>query len=255
LHAACAARRIIVRRHPRPSYSGAEITLRDGSRRITLRDRWATEPAAEPSTALEVAADGHLAGRITFARSSRPLAADAIRELRRYGPLTVGLVSDRPDPEAASLAEALGLDFHLGGLSSRGKAEAVRSCRRRGLKVAYVGDCRREPDAARAADVAISMAEDLDPTNDPAQVLVLRRDLGWLAGLHGRSRSHIDCLRAVQHFVLIPNLCCIAGAFFLGFTSLSSVVITNLGTFAVYTGLPRRRGLRPLPNLARRGRT
>jgi hypothetical protein len=98
--------------------------------------------------------------------------------------------------------------------------------------------------------VAISMADDLDPANDPARVMVLRPDLGWLAGLRERSRSHVECLHAVHRFVLIPNLCCIAGAFFLGFTSLSAVVITNLGTFAVYTGLPRR-GPRVLPGPAR----
>ena len=98
-----------------------------------------------------------------------------------------------------------------------------------------------EPEAAREADVAISMADDLDPARDPAQVLVLRPDLGWIAGLRERSRSHIDCLRAVHSFVLIPNIACVAGAFFLGFTSLYSVILTNLGTFAIYTGLPRRR--------------
>ncbi len=251
LQAACATRRIIVRRSQRPSYRGAEITLREGVRSITLRDRRGTEPAADPALALEVATDGRPVGRIAFGRSSRPRAVEALRELRRHGPMTIGLLSDRLESEAAPLAEALGLDFHLGGLSSAAKAEAVRSCRRRGLKVAFVGDCRREPEAARAADVAISMFDDIDPANDPAQVLVLRPDLGWIAGLRERSRSHVNCLRTVHNFVLIPNLFCIAGAFFLGFTSLSSVVLTNLGTFAVYTGLPRRRGWRVLPALGR----
>jgi hypothetical protein len=34
---------------------------------------------------------------------------------------------------------------------------------------------------------------------------------------------------------LIPNLACIAGAFVWGFTSLASVVVTNLGTYCVYS--------------------
>ena len=65
--------------------------------------------------------------------------------------MTIGLVPDRPDAEVAPLAAALDMDFHVGGLSSDAKAVAVRSLRERGLKVAYVGDCRREPDAAREA--------------------------------------------------------------------------------------------------------
>lgn len=251
LLAACAARRIIVRRDRRPSYRGPEITVDDGSRSITFRDHRGPEPAGESSPTLEVANDSRPVGRIAFGRSSRLQAAETIRELRRRGPVAIGLLSDRPDAEAAALARALGMDFHLGGLSPEGKAEAVRSCRRRRLEVAFIGDCRREREAAGAAVVAISMADEIDPANDPAPILVLRPDLGWIAGLRERSRSHVECLRAVHHVVLVPNLCCIAGAFFLGFTSLSSVVLTNLGTLAVYTGLPRARGPRALSAPAR----
>jgi cation transport ATPase len=240
LQAACASRRLIVRRKQRPSYRGPEITLRDGTRSITFRDRRGTGPTTHVAPTLDVAADGRAVGRISFGRSSRPRAAESIRELRRRGPMMIGLLSDRPDPEAASLAGSLGMDFHLGGLSSEGKAEAVRACRRRGLRVAFVGDCGREPGAARAADVAISMADPVDPAHDPAQVLVLRPDLDWAAGLRDRARSHVDRVRSLQGFILIPNLACVAGAFFLGFTSLSAVVLTNLGTLAVYTGLPQR---------------
>ena len=240
LHAACAARRIIVRRNFQPSYRGPEITLRDAGRSIALRERRETGSPADPAAALEVATDGRPVGRITFGRSSRPRAAQAIRDLRRCGPLAIGLLSDRPDAEAASLADALGMDFHLGGLPPGGKAEAVRSCRRRGLRVAYIGDCCREPDAAREADVAISLTDPIDPARDPAQVLVLRPDLDWAAGLRERARSHVHRVRSVHRFVLIPNLACVAGAFFLGFTSLSAVILTNLGTLAIYNGLPQR---------------
>jgi Cu2+-exporting ATPase len=253
LGAACAARRIIIRRGARASYRGPEITLHDRARRFAIREARGDTPADLPPD-LEVAADGRAIGRIAFSRSPRLHAAQAIRELRRHGPLAIGLLSDRPESEAAPLAGALGVDFHLAGLSSRMKAEALRDCRRRGHRVVYVGDCRREPEAAREAYAAISIADDLEPAHDPVQVLVLRPDLGWIAGLRERSRSHVECLRAVHTFVLMPNLICIAGAFFLGFTSLSSVVLTNLGTFAVYTGLPRRRGLRALPTTARTGR-
>ena len=90
-----------------------------------------------------------------------------------------------------------------------------------------------------------------DPAHDPAPVLVLRTDLDWIAGLRERSRSHVARLRTIHGAVLVPNLFCIAGAFFLGFTSLSAVVLTNLGTLAVFSGLPNLRGPRALPSLAR----
>jgi cation transport ATPase len=240
LHAACAARRIVVRRNPRSSYRGPEITLREGTHSITIRDRRGLESPTDPAPLLEIATDGRPTGRIAFARSSRPRAAESIRQLRQHGPLSIGLISDRAESEATLLAEALGTDFHLSGLSSDGKADAVRSYRRRGHTVAYIGDCRRELEAARAADVAISLADPLAPERDPAQVLVLRSDLDWAAGLRDRAHSHVARIRTIHGAILVPNLFCIAGAFFLGFTSMSAVVLSNLGTLAVYCGLPHQ---------------
>ncbi len=251
LNAAAAARRVVVRRDLRPSYRGPEITLRDRTRSIIVRDLRDSHATADLPSGLEVSADGRPIGRIAFGRSAEPLAAASLRELRAHGPLTIGLVSDRPDAEAAALAEALGLDFHLGGLSPDAKAQAIRSLRERGHRAAFVGDCRREPDAAREAHVAISMAADAgDTEDDPAQVLVHRDDLDWAAGLRELSRAHVARVRTIHGAILVPNLLCVAGAFFLGFTSLSAVVLTNLGTLAVFTGLPHQ--IHP-PGLRRRG--
>src|SRR5262249_10985296 len=149
---------------------------------------------------------------------------------------TIGLLSDQPDTGAGPLARALGLDFHRAGLSSAAKVELLRACRERGLKVVYVGDARAEPRVAREARVAISWADGVDPDPDPAQVLVFRSDLDWIGPLRERSRAHLDQVRTVHGSILVPNLACIAGAFFLGFTSLSAVILTNLGTWAVYAG-------------------
>ena len=45
--------------------------------------------------------------------------------------------------------------------------------------------------------------------------------------------------------ILVPNLACVAGVIFLGLTSLSVVVLTNLGTLAVYSGLAGRKAASP----------
>jgi Cu2+-exporting ATPase len=223
-----------------PNYRGPGITLVHEAGDFTIRD--APEPGAPPMSppALEISADGRVLGRITFRPSARPRAAEALGELRRRGRRTIGLLSDQPESAAAPLAQALGLDFHLAGLSSQAKADVLRACRDRGLKAVYVVDARLEPGAAREAHVAISWSDGIDPGQDPAQVLVLRPDLAWIGPLRERSESHVDRVRAVHDSILLPNLACIAGVFFLGFTSLSSVILTNLGTWAIYSGLPRR---------------
>ncbi|HZW33271.1 MAG TPA: HAD family hydrolase, partial [Isosphaeraceae bacterium] len=215
-----------------PSYRGPGITLIHQAGWFSIRD--APELSASPMSPppLEISADGRVLGRITFRAAARPRAAEAIAALRRAGGRTIGLLSDQPEATAAPLAQVLGLDFHRAGLSSQAKADLLRACRDRGLKAVYVGDARREPRAAGAAHVAISWSDGLDPAQDPAQILVLRPDLAWIGPLRERSRSHLDRVRAVHGSILLPNLACIAGAFFLGFTSLSAVILTNLGTWA-----------------------
>ena len=72
LSAACAARRMIVRRGLQPSYRGPEITLRDRDRSITIRDLRESGPSSDGSPGLEVSADGRPIGRIAFGRASVP---------------------------------------------------------------------------------------------------------------------------------------------------------------------------------------
>jgi Cu2+-exporting ATPase len=223
-----------------PSYHGPGITLDHQAGCFSVRDGHDLDATSLRARPLEVMADGRVLGRITFRPSARPRAAEAIGALRRHGCRTIGLLSDQPDSTAGPLARSLGLDFHRASLSSHAKAEFLRACRARGLKVVYVGDARAEPCAAREAQVAISWSDGLDSDPNPAQVLILQADLDWIGPLRERSRAHLDRVRAVHGSILIPNLACIAGAFFLGFTSLSAVILTNLGTWAIYAGLPRR---------------
>jgi hypothetical protein len=64
--------------------------------------------------------------------------------------------------------------------------------------------------------------------------------MGWLGPLRELSRAHVDRVRTVHGAILLPNLACIAGAFVLGISGLPVVLLSNLGTLAVYSGLARR---------------
>jgi Cu2+-exporting ATPase len=250
LRAACEARKIPLL-SPAPREFGADVTLHDHGQIIKVgnlgdpallpeRPGRPREPLpARPIDSLMVGVNGQIAGLIDFRRSGRLLAASAIDELRgrlRH-PLAIGLVSERPDAEARELATALKLDFHHGNVTTTDLVRLVRGCRRRGLTVAYVGDTVRRARGAREADVAISMAPDgIDQLDrNPAHLLLLQPRLDRLGVLHEVSRLHHQRSRVAEGSVLIPNLFCVAGAFFLGFTSLATVVVTNLGTLGAYT--------------------
>jgi Cu2+-exporting ATPase len=219
-----------------PRYRGSSIVVEDGAVSVTLDDA-RTFGAAPSGSPLFLAANGRTVGRIFFRQTSESRLAGAVEALRHQGGVAIGLFSAEMSRTAEPSESQLKPDFHHAGLSSSAKADLLRSCRNRGLKIAYVGDCRREPQAAREAHVAISVAGDFDPDHDPAQILVLRNDFTWLPALCELSRTHAGRVQRAQNLILVPNLVCIAGAFFLGFTSLWSVVITNLGTWAIYAGL------------------
>jgi Cu2+-exporting ATPase len=223
----------------RVNYRGAGITFCDSDRSICVRDARGQDSPSPAALPLEVVVDGHLAGIVLFGPSPGPHAAATIRQLRSRR-VVVGLLSRRADREVESLARALEVDLHAGDLSPQGKADLLKTLRRRGRKVAYVGDCVRYPEVARTAHVAISFSAQPAIEDDGALARVLRTDLGWLAPVHEICRSHVDRVRVVHGAILLPNIACVAGAFFGGFTSLSSVVVTNLGTLAVYSGLARR---------------
>jgi len=239
MQAACELNKIVLPSVQR-SYRGPGIAFSDNARNVCVRDARGQDSPSPNCLPLEVVIDGRLTGMVIFGPSPGPASAGAISDLRRRG-LVVGLISQRADEKLAVLAQTLAVDVHAGGLSQGAKVQLLQSLRSRGRKVAYIGECSQAPEVAQAAHVAISVAGDSDPERDTSQVRVLRADLAWLGPLHELSRAHVDRVRIVHGATLVPNLACIAGAFFFGFTSMAAVVLTNLGTLAIYSGLPRRR--------------
>jgi cation transport ATPase len=193
---------------------------------------------AQPIDSLMVGIDGQIAGLIDFRYSSRLAAAAALQDLRAKAqtPLAIGLVSETDGSSIRHLSKLLGVDFHHGGLATEDLSKLIRGCRKRGLKVAYVGECLSRAQAARESDVAISLdndgLENLD--RNPAGILLLKPELARLGMLFEVAQIHRRRLLVAQGSAWIPNLFCMAGAFFLGFSSLTSVAITNLGTYSTY---------------------
>ncbi len=221
-------------------YGGGMAVFHGGKAYAVAEDAGSAGVAAEGRGALVVTEAGRTIGRVRFGDSATPRAARALRAIGDAAPWPVGLISGRDEAATAALAGSLGVANFLGGLSTESKAGLLRTLRERGLNVAYVGDCRREPEVAREAGVAISVAGEFDPDRDPAPIVLLRGDLARIAGLRALAEAHVGRVRSVHGSAMIPNLVCIAGAFLFGFTSLATVIITNLGTLGVYARLPHR---------------
>jgi cation transport ATPase len=107
------------------------------------------------------------------------------------------------------------------------------------MKTAFIGRCSRRAEAAAEAYVAVSIGDDADLDADPAAVLLLQPRIDPFTNLWEIARTNENRLRSLQRFILVPNLLCVAGAFFFGATALTAVLVSNLGTFALYSSAVR----------------
>jgi cation transport ATPase len=191
---------------------------------------------AEPAVSLMVGINGRVAGLIHFQRSSRPEATSTFKRLQSKRNVRIGLISNQSHKSLAPLAMSLGVDFHQGDLNTDDRIGLLKDCRQRGIKVAYISDRHVDPCIAAEAHIVISIVEggthSLD--NDPAPVCLLRPQFFNLGQLWDIAHIHQRRLKVAHGYAILPNLLCVAGAFTWGFTSLASVVVTNLGTGALY---------------------
>jgi Cu2+-exporting ATPase len=234
-----------------PIECATDVTLLHGNDRIKVGDlgprtRGHSPPReldapyqaeSEPTNSLMVGINGRVSGLIHFRRSTRLEAASSLRQLRSQRNLQVGIVSQQPHATLSSLAASLGADFHISSRSPDERLRLLEHCRRCGFKVAYIGDCRTDPRIAAKVHVALSIVEDAgnDWNHDPAPIWLLQPRLAKLGTLWDIAHIHQHRLKVAHGYALIPNLFCITGAFAWGFTSLASVVMTNLATYSVYS--------------------
>ena len=185
---------------------------------------------------LMVGINGQVAGLVHFRRSDKLEAVATLRRLRAKRNLLVGIISQESQSLGSSLATSFSADFHVHCASVDERVRFLRNCRNRGLKVAYVGDYKLDPEVIAEVNVAISLVgnerNNLDHFSAP--ICLLQPRITRLAELWEIASVHRRRLRVSHGYALIPNLACIAGAFVWGFTSLTSVILTNLATYCVY---------------------
>jgi len=106
---------------------------------------------------VSIAIDGNIAGIIGFKDTLREGIPVILKSLRQKGIKEIFMLTGDSKICAAKVSEELGIDACQAGLLPEEKSEFISFCRKKGLRIAMVGDGINDAPALAAANVGIAM--------------------------------------------------------------------------------------------------
>ncbi|MFE5566870.1 heavy metal translocating P-type ATPase [Amycolatopsis japonica] len=132
--------------------------------------------AADGATAILVAVDGRIAGRLEVRDVVKPSARAAVDALHALGLRTVLLTGDN-EAAARVVADEIGVSDVRAGVLPAEKAAVIEELRAGGARVAMVGDGINDGPALATADLGMAMAQGSDIAVRSADMVLVREDL------------------------------------------------------------------------------
>ena len=208
------------------------------------------EMRRDGATVLVVAVDGEPAGMLAVTDRLRPSAAPALEALRAEGIRVVMLTGDNR-ATAAAIARSLRIHDVEAEVLPEGKSAIVARYRSDGRVVAMAGDGVNDAPALARADVGIAMGTGTDVAIESAAIVLLRGDLGGLAGARRLAKAVMANIRQNLVFAFLYNAAGVpiaAGALYPIFGLLLSPVIAaaamSLSSVSVIGNALRLRNVR-----------
>lgn len=213
-------------------------TVRVGSARFMEHEGVTLPPEIERETRLAhddgnslvlVGVDGALGGALELQASERPEAAAVIAGLRARGAKHIAIISGDHEQPTRRLAERLGVDRYFAEVLPQDKAKYVELLQKEGRTVCFIGDGVNDSIALKTANVSISLRGASSVATDTAQVVFIEDNLVKLLQLFDVSRALKKNLNVSWGLIIVPNVICMAGAFFGGFGVMHSMIFNQIG--------------------------
>lgn len=227
-------------------------SIRVGSRRFMENEKISipskieqaiSEAHGEGNSLVFVAVDDHLGGALEIQAALRPEIPAILDGLRRRGIEHLTIISGDHEAPTRKLAQRLGMDRYFAEVLPQDKGKYIDLLKAEGRTVCFIGDGINDSIALQKADVSISLRGASAIATDTAQVVFMEESLSKLCDLHDIAVNLQRNVATSWKLILVPNLLCIAGTFFLGFGVMASVLANNVAAIAaLYNGL-RPRGL------------
>ncbi len=200
-------------------------------------------PEAESFSAIYVASNSELQGRIEYRDLPRPESREVVAALVRNEGVEVHMLTGDNWRTAKTVAAELGIEpnnTHAEAFPEQ-KATVVRQLHEQGKTVAFVGDGLNDSPALAYADVSVSFAHGSEIARETADVVLMQNDLQGLLEAIAIARQAKTLIHQNTGIVAVPNLTALILAVLVGINPLAATVVNNGST--VVAGL---NGLRPI---------
>lgn len=203
-------------------------------------------PEAESFSAIYVASNGELQGRIEYRDLPRQESRQVVAALVRDEGVEVHMLTGDNWRTARTVAAELGIEPHNTHAEAfpEQKADVVRQLHEQGKTVAFVGDGLNDSPALAYADVSVSFAHGSEIARETADVVLMQNDLQGLLEAIAIARQAQTLIHQNTGIVAVPNLTALILAVLVGINPLAATVVNNGST--VVAGV---NGLRPLLKL------
>ena len=180
-------------------------------------------------TAISVAVEGHLVGRLYLSDEMKASTPEAIRALRAEGLRVVMLTGDKRGA-AECVARQVAIEDVRAEVLPQGKGQVVKQLRSEGRIVAMAGDGINDAPALAAANVGIAMGTGTDVAIENAGITLVKGDLRGIVRARRLAQRTVGNIKQNLAFAFLYNALGIpiaAGVFYPVFGWLLSPMIAS----------------------------
>jgi Cu2+-exporting ATPase len=187
--------------------------------------------------------DGNFVGLIGYNDQIRIEASSVIQKLRHLGIKEIVMLTGDHRDVAEHVASNLGISRYAAEVLPNQKVDEVKELRKRGYRVAVVGDGVNDSPALAHADVGIAVRGGADVAQETAHVVLMNGDLVNVPAAIELARETVELIHENWRIISIPNTVALALAC-CGVLGPAGATLLSNGSAILATG----NALRPLWN-------